>query len=129
MEFAPSIKSPPLKSAISVGIFLFLVSSPTFSFGAEPPPTKGKGIVELGNFKKTPPTPKSNGIPKNWKLRVWQGQPDVKVVFVSGYSPEAMAEYGLIGDDVVFLQKPFLLSDLEDTIRMVLESGDAPDEC
>ena len=46
---------------------------------------------------------------------------DLKVIYVSGYTPEAMLEYGVSGDDAVFLQKPFLLDELADTIREVLD--------
>jgi signal transduction histidine kinase/CheY-like chemotaxis protein len=46
---------------------------------------------------------------------------DLKVVYVSGYTPEAMQEYGASRDDAVFLQKPFQLSDLRITISEVLE--------
>ena len=46
---------------------------------------------------------------------------DLRVIYVSGYTPEAMREYGVTGDDAVFLQKPFLLGDLANTIREVLD--------
>ena len=46
---------------------------------------------------------------------------DIKVIYVSGYTPEAMLEYGVSGDDAVFLQKPFLLGDLATTVREVLD--------
>jgi signal transduction histidine kinase/CheY-like chemotaxis protein len=45
----------------------------------------------------------------------------LKVIYVSGYTPETMRSYGVIGDDAVFLQKPFTLSDLSATIREVLD--------
>ncbi|MGD8441134.1 MAG: ATP-binding protein [Holophagae bacterium] len=48
-------------------------------------------------------------------------RPNVKVVYVSGYTPEAMGAYGGSSDDAVFLQKPFMLSELADTIRDLLE--------
>lgn len=46
---------------------------------------------------------------------------NLKVIYVSGYTPEAMLEYGVNSDDAVFLQKPFLLGDLGSTIREVLD--------
>ena len=46
---------------------------------------------------------------------------DLKVIYVSGYTPDAMREYGVTGHDAVYLQKPFLLGDLGDTIREVLD--------
>jgi signal transduction histidine kinase/CheY-like chemotaxis protein len=48
-------------------------------------------------------------------------RPDIRVVYVSGYTPEAMRDYGGASDDAVFLQKPFLLSDLADTIRQMVD--------
>ncbi len=47
---------------------------------------------------------------------------ELKVIFVSGYPPGAIREYGVPADDVVFLQKPFLLDDLAGSIRELLES-------
>jgi CheY-like chemotaxis protein len=46
---------------------------------------------------------------------------DLKVVYVSGYTPETMQEYGASRDEAVFLQKPFQLDDLKTTISDVLE--------
>ncbi len=42
---------------------------------------------------------------------------DLKVIYVSGYTPETMSEYGDPTGEAVFLQKPFLLGDLANTIR------------
>jgi signal transduction histidine kinase/CheY-like chemotaxis protein len=53
--------------------------------------------------------------------RLLSSRRDLKVVYVSGYTPDAMREYGANGHDAVFLQKPFLLSDLGGTIREVLD--------
>ena len=47
---------------------------------------------------------------------------NLKVVYVSGYTPEAMLEYGVNSDDAVFLQKPFLLGDLATILQEVLDS-------
>ncbi len=47
---------------------------------------------------------------------------DLEVIFVSGYTPETMGEYGAATGDAVFLQKPFLLEDLANTIREVTEN-------
>jgi len=44
---------------------------------------------------------------------------DLKIIYVSGYTPETMGRYGISDGDAVFLQKPFLLGDLADTIRDV----------
>jgi len=47
---------------------------------------------------------------------------NLKVIYVSGYTPEAMLEYGVKSDDAVFLQKLFLLGDLATTLQEVLDS-------
>jgi signal transduction histidine kinase/CheY-like chemotaxis protein len=47
---------------------------------------------------------------------------DLKVIFVSGYTPEAMQEYGGMGPGTAFLQKPFHLGDLAATIRELIEA-------
>jgi CheY-like chemotaxis protein len=46
---------------------------------------------------------------------------DLKVIYVSGYTPETMGEYGESSNRAIFLQKPFLLEELGTTIREVLE--------
>jgi two-component system cell cycle sensor histidine kinase/response regulator CckA len=46
----------------------------------------------------------------------------LKIIYVSGYTPETMGRYGISGGDAVFLQKPFLLGDLANTIREVTKS-------
>lgn len=47
---------------------------------------------------------------------------DLEVIYVSGYTPETMSEYGGSTGDAVFLQKPFLLGDLAKSIREVTEN-------
>lgn len=46
---------------------------------------------------------------------------DLKVIFMSGYTPETMDEYGIDDRNGEFLQKPFLLADLGRMARRVLE--------
>ena len=46
---------------------------------------------------------------------------DLKVIYVSGYTPDAVGEHGVSKKNVVFLQKPFLLGDLSNAIRELLE--------
>ena len=54
--------------------------------------------------------------------RLLETRRDLKVIYVSGYTTEAIREYGVTGDDAVFLQKPFLLGDLANAIRGVLDA-------
>jgi signal transduction histidine kinase/CheY-like chemotaxis protein len=64
--------------------------------------------------------PRMNGPDLATRLR--SDRNGLKVIYVSGYTPETMRSYGVSGDDAVFLQKPFTLSDLSATIREVLDA-------
>ncbi len=46
---------------------------------------------------------------------------DLKVIYVSGYTSEAVGEYGVSKHNAVYLQKPFLLGDLSNSIRELLD--------
>ncbi|OWK37339.1 ATP-binding protein [Fimbriiglobus ruber] len=48
-------------------------------------------------------------------------RPEMKVLYVSGYSEEAVARQGLFGSGVPFLQKPFAPTSLAAKIREVLD--------
>ncbi len=50
-------------------------------------------------------------------------RPGIKVVFMSGYTDDAVVRSGAVGEGVAFLQKPFTLASLTETIRSVLDSG------
>jgi two-component system, cell cycle sensor histidine kinase and response regulator CckA len=47
-------------------------------------------------------------------------RPDLKVVFMSGYSSADVARHGVVQDDAPFLQKPFTPERLANTISEVL---------
>ena len=51
-------------------------------------------------------------------------RPDLKVVFMSGYSSDVFVDRGVVGDQIIFLQKPFSLSELAVKLRSVLGSHD-----
>jgi DNA-binding NtrC family response regulator len=55
------------------------------------------------------------------KERLAQRQPGLKVLFMSGYAPRAVAQRGILDDGVDFLPKPFTLDDLGRKIREVLD--------
>jgi FixJ family two-component response regulator len=48
--------------------------------------------------------------------------PGLKILFVSGYTDEAIVHHGVLEQDMVFLQKPFSPTTLLRKVREVLES-------
>jgi two-component system, cell cycle sensor histidine kinase and response regulator CckA len=48
-------------------------------------------------------------------------RPDLKVIFVSGYTHDVIAPHGVLEDGIHFLQKPFSPSELGQKIRQVLD--------
>ncbi len=48
-------------------------------------------------------------------------RPDIRVLFMSGYTPNAIARHGILEADVHFIQKPFSLKDLAAKIRKALD--------
>jgi PAS domain S-box-containing protein len=49
---------------------------------------------------------------------------DVQVLFMSGYTDEAIVQHGVLNPGVAFLQKPFLPDDLLRTVHRLLRRGD-----
>ncbi|MBI4751424.1 MAG: PAS domain S-box protein [Acidobacteria bacterium] len=54
--------------------------------------------------------------------------PDLKVLFISGYTDDAIVRHGIIDANVAFLQKPFTPTALAKKVREVLE-GKQNEEC
>jgi CheY-like chemotaxis protein len=52
--------------------------------------------------------------------RIEQIRPGIKVLFVSGYTDDAVLDHGVTSAEICFLQKPFSLSDLDLKIREAL---------
>ena len=50
-----------------------------------------------------------------------QRQSNLKVLYMSGYSDEEIAQHGVLNPGVAFLQKPFKFSALTYKIRQVLD--------
>ncbi len=50
--------------------------------------------------------------------------PDVRVMYMSGYTDDVIARHGIISADNAFLQKPFTLDSLAEKVRLVLDQKD-----
>jgi len=49
-------------------------------------------------------------------------RPETKIVYMSGYTDEALGRHGVLEPDVVLLQEPFRFAELADRIREVLDA-------
>lgn len=57
--------------------------------------------------------------------RLSAARPDLKTVYMSGYTDEAIAQHGVLEPGIILLQKPFTLSSLTQKLREVLEGNTA----
>ena len=64
--------------------------------------------------------PGMNG--KDLAERVSEMQPGLKVLFMSGYTPDVIAHQGILERDIHFIQKPFSIKELSVKMREVLET-------
>jgi two-component system, cell cycle sensor histidine kinase and response regulator CckA len=55
-------------------------------------------------------------------LRLTELHPDLKVLFMSGYTDNVMAQHGVLEPGTELLQKPFTLDSLGDKVRAVLDT-------
>ena len=65
--------------------------------------------------------PEMNGRELAARLRALR--PDLKTLFVSGYSASALAPRGVLDEGVHFLQKPFSLEELATSVRAALDAS------
>jgi YesN/AraC family two-component response regulator len=49
-------------------------------------------------------------------------RPDMKVLYMSGYTDQAVVHHGILESDAVLLQKPFTLSTLSAKLREILSA-------
>lgn len=55
--------------------------------------------------------------------RITERRKGTKVLFMSGYTDNAIGEHGILAEDVVFLQKPFTAASLSRKVREALRQG------
>ena len=60
--------------------------------------------------------------------RITHSCPSVKVIYMSGHSDEVIACHGVLGDDAVLLQKPFLPELLLARVRETLDPPEGPEQ-
>jgi YesN/AraC family two-component response regulator len=48
--------------------------------------------------------------------------PDIKLLFMSGYTTNVIAHHGVLDEGVAFIQKPFSMQALAEKVRGVLDS-------
>ena len=52
--------------------------------------------------------------------RIQAARPDIKVLYMSGYTDQAVVHQGILGTDAPLLQKPFTLATLTMKLREIL---------
>jgi len=49
--------------------------------------------------------------------------PDIKLLFMSGYTANVIARQGVLDEGTNFIQKPFSMADLAENLRKVLDTA------
>jgi len=49
--------------------------------------------------------------------------PEIKLLFMSGYTANVIAHQGVLDDGVAFIQKPFSMADMTEKVREVLDNA------
>ena len=52
---------------------------------------------------------------------IQKNYPEMKVLFMSGYTDDIIASHGVLNDDVFFIQKPFAVGEFANKVREVLD--------
>jgi len=64
--------------------------------------------------------PEMNG--RDLAAKVTELYPDIKFLFMSGYTANVIAHQGVLDDGVAFIQKPFSMADMTEKVREVLDT-------
>ncbi len=64
--------------------------------------------------------PQMNG--KELADRIRALRPDLRVLFMSGYTDDAIADHGVLAEGVHFLNKPFTLAEVQTAVRAALDA-------
>ena len=56
--------------------------------------------------------------------RLSDSMPELKVLFMSGYTDDAIVHHGVLDAGVAFIQKPFMPMDLAHKVRLTLDGSD-----
>jgi DNA-binding NtrC family response regulator len=65
--------------------------------------------------------PESEGAPLIERLR--EGRPDLRLLYMSGYTDDAIVHHGVLDEGIPFLQKPFTPHALAQKVRRVLDAA------
>ncbi len=69
--------------------------------------------------------PKMNG--RDLTTKVITLHPDIRLLFMSGYTADVIAHQGVLDEGVAFIQKPFPMADMMVKVREVLDQVKCPD--
>jgi DNA-binding NtrC family response regulator len=65
--------------------------------------------------------PEMNG--RDLAVQITAIYPDIRLLFMSGYTADVIAHQGVLDDGVAFIQKPFSMEDMTAKVREVLDEA------
>jgi PAS domain S-box-containing protein len=65
--------------------------------------------------------PEMNG--RDLSRQITDLYPDIRLLFMSGYTANVIAHQGVLDDGVAFIQKPFSMADITEKVRELLDTG------